>query len=192
MSIRICIPHTGSLDAGLVEWLLQNNHPTLFQKSYSVVKARNVLMQRFLYECSDNWLMFLDSDMWPAGEGLFDFVESQKEDLLFTPGLTNFLEWNFAVEDKFTPLRSYCPTGEYQLQSISFFGGSGIFMRRRLVEKLPHSFWRESTNNSTTAGEDVLFSSTLTGALKIPAFLIQGSALHHSKNGFDLLSVLNA
>lgn len=188
--IQICIPHTGEIDANLVQWLIDNNHKPFLQKSYSVCKGRNLLMERFLNESDAEWLFYLDSDMYPATDGLFEYIEKQDVDCLFVPGLTNKLKWNMSLDtDSLLNLKDYSPTGEYSLEKTNIFGGSGIFLHRRLVEKLPKNIWRESNNNITS--EDILFSYTLTNTYGIRAYVIYNSALHHCKGGFDLYSLVN-
>lgn len=189
--IQICVPHTGEINSNLVEWLITNNHKPYFQKSYSVCKGRNQLMERFLNESDKDWLFYLDSDMNPATPDLFDFVEKQTGiDCMFVPGITNKLKWNISLETTdLLDLKEYTPKGEYSLRKTNIFGGSGIFLHRRLVEKLPKNIWRESNNDITS--EDILFSYTLTQTYKIPAYVIWNSALHHYKGGFDLYSLVN-
>ena len=190
--IQTCIPHTGEIEANLVEWLVSNNIKPFMERSYSVCKGRNNLMDRFLKDSSAEWLFYLDSDMWPISNDLFEFVENQPSDIkiLFVPGITNKLKWNFSQDDSgdLISLKDYIPTGDYTLFPIKTFGGSGIFLRRDLVESLPRNIWREAPNGVT--GEDILFSYTLTQTYKIPAYAIMGSALHHQKGGFDLCALI--
>lgn len=187
MSFKVCIPHTGQIDAGLVEWLTSINHKPILHKSYSVSKCRNILIQKFLNECDDDWLFFLDSDNWPVNNNLFNFIKNTTEQILFVPTITTSVKWNFITEEYFLNLKDYTPDNEnYFLKDIKVFGGSGIFLKRDLLKKLPNDIWRESFHKDTTSGEDVLFSFTLTQTYKLPAFVIWNSALHHSKNGFDL------
>ena len=188
--IQICIPHTGEIDANLVSWLIDNNHKPFLQKSYSVCKGRNQLMERFLSESTADWLCYLDSDMYPATDGLFEYIEQQTVDCLFVPGITNKLKWNMSLDTtELLDLKDYIPNGKYELKPTNIFGGSGIFLHRRLVEKLPKNIWRESNNVITS--EDILFSYTLTQTYKIPVYVVFGSALHHYKGGFDLYSLIN-
>lgn len=191
MTFKVCIPHHGVLDVGLVEWLTKNNHQPLFQRSYSVSKGRNVLTHRFLEECNEEWLFFLDYDMWPVDDGIFEILEKTDKECLFVPGITTHLKWNFSFEDVLPSLKKYKPKNKnYFLKPITFFGGAGIFLKRGLLEKLPKDMWRESSHKHTTSGEDILFSTTLVHTYKVPAQIIYNSALHHSKNGFDLYSLV--
>lgn len=188
--IQICIPHTGEINSNLVEWLTENNHKPFLQKSYSVCKGRNQLIERFLNESTADWLFYLDSDMYPATPNIFEFVEQQTADCLFVPGITNKLKWNMSLDtSELLDLTEYTPNGKYELKSTNIFGGSGIFLHRRIVEKLPKNIWRESNNDITS--EDILFAFTLTQTYKIPAYVIWNSALHHYKGGFDLYSLVN-
>jgi hypothetical protein len=86
-------------------------------------------------------------------------------------------------------LTEYNPSGEYELKQTNIFGGSGIFMHRRIVQKLPKNIWRESKNDITS--EDILFAFTLTQTYRVPAYVIWNSALHHYKGGFNLYSLVN-
>jgi hypothetical protein len=190
--IQTCIPHTGTIEANLVDWMITNGVKPFMERSYSVCRGRNNLMNRFLTDSKAEWLFYLDSDMWPATDKLFEFVESQPNDVqvLLVPGITNKLRWNFSIDDsgELIKLKDYNPKGLYNLKPIKTFGGSGIFLRRSLVEKLPKNIWRDPNNEVT--GEDILFSYTLTQTYKVPAYLIDGSALHHQKGGFDLHSLV--
>lgn len=192
MSFKVCIPHHGVIDAGLVEWLTKNNHQPLLQRSYSASKGRNVLTHRFLKECKEDWLFFLDYDMWPVDDGFFKIVEEATCDCLFVPGVTVHTKWNFSFNTMHSlSLNEYVPDNtNYSLAPITFFGGSGIFLRRSLLEKLPGDMWRESSHKNTTSGEDILFSTTLIQTYGVPVQVIVNSALHHSKNGFDLYSLV--
>lgn len=194
IKFKVCIPHHGVIDAGLVEWLTKNNYKPILQRSYSVSKSRNVLMHRFLNECDDDWLFFLDYDMWPVNDNIFNFLETiddNSKQCFFVPGVSTLMTWVFALNDKFTPLKEYIPDHKnYYLKPLSFFGGSGIFLHRNLIKILPPNMWRESSHKHTTSGEDVLFSSTLISHYGISAYLIYNSALHHSKNGFDLYTLI--
>lgn len=192
MSFKVCIPHHGVIDVGLVEWLTKNNHQPLLQRSYSVSKGRNVLTHRFLEECNEEWLFFLDYDMWPVNDELFNILKTTSFDCLFVPGVTVHTKWNFSFNTTHSlPLNEYIPDNKnYSLEPITFFGGSGIFLRRSLLEKLPSDIWREPSHKNTTSGEDILFSSTLIHTYKVSAHLIFNSSLHHSKNGFDLYSLV--
>jgi hypothetical protein len=189
--IQICIPHTGDIDANLVNWLINEGHKPYLQKSYSVCKGRNLLMDQFITMSSADWLFYLDSDMHPATPNLFKFVEQQTDiDCMFVPGITNKLKWNMSLDtSELLGLNEYKPNGQYELKPTNIFGGSGIFLHRRLVEKLPKNIWRESNNDITS--EDILFSYNLTQTYKVPAYVIYNSALHHYKGGFDLLSLVN-
>lgn len=190
--IQTCIPHTGELNANLVGWMINSGIKPFMERSYSVCRGRNNLMNRFLTESKAEWLFYLDSDMWPATDELFEFVKNQPDDVkvLFAPGITNKLRWNFSMNDsgELIKLEEYQPNGYYSLKPIKTFGGSGIFLRRSLVEKLPKNIWRDSSNEVTS--EDILFSYTLTQTYKTPAYLIVGSSLHHQKGGFDLHSLV--
>jgi hypothetical protein len=190
--ICVAIPHTGSIDAKLVEWLLKTTPQVLLQKTYSVCKGRNILTKRFLTETTSEWLCYLDSDMYPVDDSVFNFVEAQDESkqILFVPGITNKLRWNFSQADDGELLRidEYRPQKKYELRPIKTFGGSGIFLRRSLVQSLPPNIWREAADTRTS--EDILFSYTLTQTYKIPAYVVWGSALRHMKGGFDMCSVV--
>jgi hypothetical protein len=121
---------------------------------------------------------------------LFKFVEQQTVDCLFVPGITNKLKWNMSLDTtELLELTEYTPSGKYELKQTNIFGGSGILLHRRLVEKLPKNIWHESNNNITS--EDILFAFTLTQTYNIPAYVIWNSALHHYKGGFDLYSLVN-
>lgn len=189
--IQVCIPHTGSIDSNVVEWLTAHNHKPYLQKAYSVCKGRNQLLSRFLTMSTADWLFYLDSDMCPATPGLFNFVEQQTDiDCMFVPGITNKLKWNMSLDTtELLDLKEYTPNGKYELKPTNIFGGSGVFLHRRLVEKLPTNIWREASNNNTS--EDILFSYTLTQTYQVPAYAIYNSALHHYKGGFDLYSLVN-
>lgn len=190
--ICIAIPHTGSIDAKVVDWLLRAKQTVLMERSYSVCKGRNLLLNRFLKETSDEWLMYLDSDMYPASDAILDFVRKQKDEkqVLFVPGLTNRLKWNFSQSEDgcLMALKDYVINDEFECRPIKTFGGSGIFLRRDLVEKLPPNIWKESNDPRTS--EDILFSYTLTQTFKLPAYVIWGAALHHIKGGFDMLKIV--
>lgn len=192
IKFKVCIPHHSVIDSGLVAWLTKNKHEPILQRSYSVSKGRNVLMHRFLNECDDDWLFFLDYDTWPVNDNVFDFLETIDDDkqCLFIPAISVFKNWMFSFNETWTELKDYTPNHEnYYLKPLTFFGGTGIFLHRKLIKRLPPNMWRESSHKHTTSGEDVLFAETLVKNYRVPAYLIYNSALHHSKNGFDLYSL---
>lgn len=192
MSFKVCIPHHGVIDAGVVDWLTKINHQPLLQRSYSVSKGRNVLTHRFLKECEEEWLFFLDYDTWPVDNEIFKVVEETDKECLHVPMVTVHTKWDFSFDNyDLLPLNQYTPLNQnYFLKPIKFFGGAGIFLKRSLLKNLPNDLWRESNYKHTTSGEDILFSTTLIDIFNVDAQLIFNSALHHSKLGFDLYSLV--
>jgi len=194
----IGIPCRNSVCSPLLDFIIENKIKNVMtENGFWVVKNRNKIIDRFLKDYTEDYLIFLDSDTVPKIEWVQMIIESglkivsipypfySEKGLIMTCLNPDTNKW-YTAEEYINLVKK----GQYKFKETQIVGGGCLIIHRKVLQRLAKPRWEYPSEEHISA-EDVLFSYKLCKNGN-SVFSLVGAVCAHYKEGVNLATFVNS